>query len=696
MKKLFCALLMAVFFWDVTGICGETIETEETTAPQETTATQEVEKVVVTAQKKEEELKDVPISMDVFSDTQLEDAAINTTTDLIKFSPNVFMKESHVEHALVIRGISSFQSSVYSPAGFYVDDISYPLHYTQNADLFDVERIEILKGPQGTLYGRNSESGVLNIITKQPGNESEAMVSGEYASYDTYRFGASLKEPIVSDTLFFGGSFKLDTSDGYTENISNGDDTVSDWEHLSGRTTLRWTPSDPWDISFISDIQSFNDHGGGFRYNDGPYATGQYEVQRDTDEYVDQNSNSQNLRLKYTADAFEVLSVTSLLNQDLDKVNDVDMWDSSTNEKTSRFQIDEQQFSQELRISSTGDGTFEWLAGAYGFTEDTRLQIQYDIVSSSITAMNPVTDIDSSGGAVFAQGTYTLFEKLHLTAGLRFDHQEMDGHRNDDIKKTTNDDSLTFDEVLPKIAVNYDITPDVMGYVSSSKGYLVGGFNWMTTSSDDRFTYDSEYTWNYEAGIKASWFSGKLVSNLSVFYIDITDKQVTEYDATTSSITVTNAAKAHSQGLELQVQASPATGLDLFAGFGYTKSVFDDFTTIDSSSTVQDYDGNDLTYAPRYTYNLGAQYRFANGIFCRADVFGTDRFYGDTANTATQSAYETLNLKLGYEQETFDLYVYAKNVLDQEYLTYVQSSGSYTIGYDGEPQVFGVCARIRF
>jgi len=696
MKKLFWAFLMAVFCGDVPGIHGQVLEPKDMTETQAKTEIQEVENIVVTAQKKEEALKDVPISMDVFSDVQLEDASINTTTDLIKYCPNVFIKESHVEHALVIRGISSFKSSIYSPAGFYVDDISYPLHYTQNTDLFDVERIEILKGPQGTLYGRNSESGVLNIITKQPGNESQVKVSGEYAGYDTYRFGISFQEPIVSDTLFLGGAFKLDTSDGYTKNLSDGDDTVADREHFNGRGTLRWTPSTPWDIAFIFDIQSFNDHGGGFRYINGPYATDRFEVRKDTDEYVDQTSSSQNLRVKYKTDAFEVLSVTSVLDQALEKQNDADAWDSITNQKNNFFKIDELQYSQELRISSTDIGRFEWLAGVFGFAEETRFDFQYNNLISATTLMHPVTEIDASGWAVFTQGTYTPFQKLHVTAGLRFDHQEMEGQQNDAIKNITNNDAMSFDEILPKIALSYDITPDVTGYVSASKGYLVGGFNWLNSPSDDSFTYDSEYTWNYEAGIKASWYSGRLLSNFSVFYIDITDKQVTEYDSNIRTTTVTNAAKAHSQGMELQLQARPVSGLLLFAGVGYIKSVFDDFTTIDSSATVQDYAGNDLTYAPRYTYNLGVQYRFQNGLFCRADLFGTERFYGDSANTVSQRSYETLNLKLGYEQEKFDLYVYAKNVFDEEYLTWLQASGTSTIGYDGDPRVIGVTANFRF
>nr|WP_319492897.1 TonB-dependent receptor [uncultured Desulfobacter sp.] len=701
---LFFAFAMAISFGNIPAVSAQTRQVqndEEIEKNQDTPGTQQLEQVVVTARKKEENVQDVPISMDVFSASQLEDRTVRSMVDLIKFSPNVFIKESHVEHALTIRGISSFKSAIYSPAGFYVDDISYPLHYTQNTALFDVERIEILKGPQGTLYGRNSESGVLNIVTRQPGNERQASVNAEYASDNTYRFGVNLKQPIVKDTLYFGGAFQFDTSDGYFTNIANGDDTAMDQEHLNGRATLRWTPSMAWDIAFITDIQSENDHGGGFRYIDGPCATDRYEVRKDTDEYVDQDSNSQNLRIKYKADNFEVLSVTSALSQSLDKQNDADAWNNASNQKLNIFKIDERQYSQELRISSTGQNSFEWLAGVYGFIEDTTFDFQYDWVSMSRTMKHPVTDIDSSGLAAFMQGTWTPLQKLHITAGLRFDHQEMDGSQRDDVQGIINDDSQTFDEILPKIAVTYDIAPDIMGYVSASKGYLVGGFNWLNSPNDDTFTYDSEYTWNYEAGVKAAWCSGRLVSNLSVFYIDIKDKQVTETDPDTIATTITNAAKAHAQGLELQLQAKPLKGLDLFAGFGYTKSTFDDFTALvwndNNTALIQkDYSGNDLTYAPRYTYNLGVQYRLSNGLFCRADYFGTDKFYGDPANKTSQSAYATLNLKVGYEQEHYDVYLWAKNVLDEEYLTWVNTSGSYTIGLDGDPRVCGVTVNIRF
>ncbi len=165
---------------------------------------------------------------------------------------------------------------------------------------------------------------------------------------------------------------------------------------------------------------------------------------------MDQDSNSQNLRVKYKADNFEVLSVTSMLDQSLDKQNDADAWNSSSNQKLNIFKIDEHQYSQELRISSTGPRTFEWLAGVYGFIEDTTFDFQYDWISMSKTIKHPVTDIESSGLAAFMQGTYTPMQKLHITAGLRFDHQKMDGRQHDDVQGITNDDSQTCDEILQR------------------------------------------------------------------------------------------------------------------------------------------------------------------------------------------------------------------------------------------------------
>ena len=658
--------------------------------------------LIVTAGKKEEESQKVPAGMDVFSNVQLEDAGIETTYDLTRFSPNVTMKQNYTEHVIVIRGIPSFRGSTHSPAGLYIDDASYPLHYTQNTTLFDVERVEILKGPQGTLYGSNTESGIVNIITRQPGNEFRGKIFGEYGSDNLIRSGAAMSGPVITDTLFLGGAFQYKTSDGFIENLTNNDDQAADQEQTNGRASLRWTPSEALDISLIADVVSADNHIGGYRFISGAYATSPHEVRKDEDESYEEDNNSQVLRIKYKGHAFDLLSVSSHLDQRLDRVADSEMTDIAAIRKSSYFEVNTDQFSQELRVLSVENGPFEWIGGIYGFSEKSDFELRQDVVYKGITQMHPEVDIDTKGIAAFGQATYSPLDTLHLTAGIRFDHQTLDGDLYDVTSNSSCKDELTYDEFLPKFAVAYDISDDVMAYASVAKGYLVGGFNWTKTPVLETFTYDAEYTWNYELGLKTTWLNGKLLANLALFHTKIDDKQVSEYDPGTYLNEVTNAASAHSQGLEFDIKAMPAQGLELFAGFGVTESEFDTFmaTEWNANKTAlveKDYEGNDLPYAPKYTYNAGVQFRGRSGFFCRADILGSGKFYGDAENTASQSSYQTMNLRLGYEEERFDLYLWARNLFDEEYLTYVSPYGNAgDIGLDGEPLTVGLSLVLRF
>lgn len=660
----------------------------------------QVENLVVTAQKKEENMQQVPISMDVFSETDLEDAKIETTYDLVKFSPNVHIKESYVEHAIVIRGISSFAGSLYSPAGYYVDGISYPLHYMQNTGLLDIERTEVLKGPQGTLYGSNSESGVVNIITRQPDNAFQGKIISEIREYDTFKAGTSISGPVIKDKLYLGGSFQYEISDGYYENEITGSDTVNDRDHKNGRATLRWTPGDQWDISFIADMMKNDDHGGGYRFLTGPHKTDRFEIRKDNpcDEYIDQDENSQALRIKYKGDTFDVVSATSALHQTIDKQNEMNFWVPPKFKKCNIFKIKEEMLSQEFRVSSSTDGPFDWLAGLYGFTEKTNVDFNVFAKANNMAIQHPETDIETRGYALFGQGTYRFFDKFHITAGLRLDHLDLEGEFADTVKGISLQQDMSNDEVLPKLSAGYDISKDVMLYGSVSKGYLSGGYNFMNQSTDS-FHYDPEYTWNYESGIKTSWLANRLMANLSIFYIEIEDKQVADMDISTHVTTISNAGEAHSSGLELQFKAKPVQGLDLFAGFGYNASKFDKYTaTVKNgpTGTMQDLKNNSLPYAPEYTYNAGIQFRSANHFFYRADIFGTDKFYGNAANDCKQDGYQTVNLTIGYESNAFDIYLWAKNIFDEEYSTWIVAVGQDTMGRDGAPQTFGLTASYRF
>lgn len=669
----------------------------------------ELETMTVTAQKREENVQDVPVSMSVFSDIELEDAGIENTLNLTRFTPNVYMKYSTAGNIIVFRGISAFDTSIYSPAGFYVDDVCYPLHYMHNPDFFDIERVEVLKGPQGTLYGRNSESGVVNIITKQPDNELRGKIFGEYGNYDTshgkigsYRTGGNISGPIVRDKLYLGLAGQWEDSDGFMKNEYNDDDGAGKIDHKNGRASLRWTPTDRWDVTLIGDNMDADDGKGYYRFFTGPSKTGRHRIAYDGKNYWENEGNGQTLRVKYEGVVFNLLSVTGRRYYDSERGSDFDC--TSAPFGNNIFEFENNLLSEEVRVSSPkNNGPFQWLFGLYGFTEDTDVDFDMQRMNQAMKQTRN-TEIDIDGYAIFSQGTYTLFDRLHLTAGLRHDHLDLEGEQ-EFISANSMDKynkGLDYDEVLPKFSLAYNFTHDIMSYASVSKGYLAGGYSYNFATGPENFTYDPEYTWNYEIGVKTSWFDKKLKANLSLFYIDIEDKQVTEYvSGVMGARKITNAAEAHSQGIELELQTRPVNGLDLIAGFGYTDTEVDDwvateFNMVTSQFEQYDYTDNDLPNAPQYTYNLGVQYRHQNGFFGRADLLGIGDFYFDAKNKLKENAYQIVNLRMGYEGERFDIIFWCKNMFDEEFETVKMDWGGNELGQDGEPRMFGVTITCRF
>ncbi len=641
--------------------------------------------------------------MSAFSAVEIEDADIRNTLDLTRFSPNVYLKQLMPDNNIIIRGMTGFSPSMFSPSGFYVDDVNFPTNHMHNPDLFDIERIEILKGPQGTLYGRNTESGVINIITRQPDNDFRGKVFGEYYIYDTehgsapgYRAGGSISGPIINDKLYMGVSAQGEKSDGFMKNIYNDDDEAWKKDHLNGRFTLRWTPSDRLDISLIADAMEVDDGKGNYKFYTGSASTNRNEINYDGEYSLEQEGNGQTLKIKYTGDKFNLVSVTGVRNAETKNAGDIDCspYDYYGN---NIFDVDDELLSQEVRISSPDDKKdepFQWLFGLYGFKEETT-------VDQEMTGINRITDVDDSGYAMFGQGTYTFFDRLHLTAGVRYDHLTSEGEQEyiyGDLDKKYDDES-DLDEILPKFSLSYDFADTIMAYASVSKGYLAGGYSYYFGSDKENLTYDPEYTWNYEIGTKTSWLDNKLIANLSVFYIDMTDKQVIEWVGGTLQ-TVNNAGEAHSMGVEVELRARPMSGLDLFCGFGLIKAEFDKWTTDYNSDTGQfeeyDYKNKTLPDVPEYTYNLGVQYRHRTGIFARGDLLGTGPFYGDAKNTSKVDAYQLVNLRIGYETEHFDIVFWCKNLFDEEYQRYKMAWGSADIGIEGDPRMIGTTVTYRF
>jgi iron complex outermembrane receptor protein len=687
--------LLALSVWNPAGA-----------AQKEETESHHLQRLTVTAQKREADIQKVAVSMDAFSGEQLESLGIYTVNEMTQFVPNVHLQRNSYENNLVIRGVAPMGNTLTGPAGLYIDDVPLPFNYMFNWDLFDLERVEVLRGPQGTAYGRNTESGLIKIISKQPDNFLRAKAYGDLGFYDSnngtipsYTVGASASGPIVDEKLYLGLAGRFVNSDGFMKNIYDDGDDIGRINRFGGRAILRWTPSQAWDVSFIVDMLNTDDGDGFYRFTSGPYKTERNQVNYDyTNSKIEQDGYGLNLRLKYQGSWFDMVSVSGRRYWHGDTAGEFDLSPEPYGYGDSDYKST--LLNQELRFSSPAQnkGPWKWLIGLYLFHEDD--DIKYLSTYAGLTK----SDIEILGTALFGQVTYTLFGKLHLSGGLRLEKLDQSG----DQSFTATGQSTTMswsrdqdsEEVLPRLEVSYDFSERIMVYVSASKGYLSGGYRFWSNTSPEQFTYEPEYSWNYELGVKASFWDERLILNGSIFYIDMQDKQVLEYSPELGNSKLRNAAEAHSQGFELEAKANLCQGLDVFAGFGYTEAKIDDWlaTEMDSSGRVvtYDYGDKDLPDVPRYTYNLGLRYRHSSGFMARVDFLGVGEFYNDATNLVKTDPYNLVNLRLGYLSEKYDVILWVKNLFDEDYFSKKYDWGGAYMGYETAPRMVGISLVWRY
>ncbi|WP_320040220.1 TonB-dependent receptor [uncultured Desulfobacter sp.] len=647
--------------------------------------------VVVTAAKQETLAKDTPGSISVVDAQIIDEQNIRTTEEMTRFVPNLFFKTATSGDAFVSRGISTIDTSLYSPLGFYIDDVAYPLSYMQSRFLFDIERIEVLKGPQSTLYGQNSSSGVINMVSAPQGNEPRARVLLEAGSHETFTAGAMVGGAMKKDKLFYTVSALKSVSDGYMENTNLDSDTVSDNDGFTGRASLRFTPSEALDITLALDGTDRETGLDDLRYLDGPSATQTYKVLNNQASWADQDSFGQSLVIKYAYHDIDVVSVTS--HQDFNRRHTMDSDRSAMRLGVSFIDIDRTSWTQELRLSSSAGGFFSsWLLGAYASTENLDNSWDLDHVSVSL-ANTRVTEADTDRLALFGRVSKALTEKLTATAGLRLDHAAASGSQiyTRASGVTVYDRDITDTQLLPMASLSWKFSHDTMGYLTFSTGWMTGGYDVYSATTQDNFAYDPEYTRNYEAGIKTSFFDNRLRADFSVFYTDITDKQIREEAAggSVGAWKITNAADAHTQGVELELRALPIRNLELFAALGYTQAEIDDWTGT-LNGTAKDYSGCTLPWAPALTANAGFSYTHESGWYSTANVFWAGRQYFDAANTLEDDGYVLVNFKAGYRWRQWDIALWCKNLFDQEYAQKMVASSGYTLVEDGAPRTLGI------
>jgi len=649
-----------------------------------------LEPVTVTVRKQEEDAQKVTASMDVFTDIEIADSGSQAISDLTGYMPNVFSNLNYGINRIVFRGLKGPDSLLWAPSAFYVDGVNYLLAEMRNPDLLDMASIEVLKGPQGSLYGGNSETGVVNITTRKPNNTLSASLNGGYSSFNTQKIMGKANIPLIEDKLFFNAAASGQRSDGFMKNEYTGD-YASGMEHFNVRGAFHWLATDDLAVDLTLNYLNYDDEDGSFRIDKGPGKTAPYKIDYDGLNSITREANTQALRLKYQSGIGTIMSITTRNDLAYDYYGDGDLTSVAANSTNYFVKKEFEAYSQEFRVASPeDDGPWEWLFGLYGLVQKMDMDKRIAMVAMADSRQ---TEVSSQNVALFGQSTYSFAGQFHLTGGLRLDYTQLQGDQDyEDFFGTAYnfEDNIYNTEFLPELTLAYDLTEDAMLYASASKGFLAGGFNTAFGSSQEQFVYDAEHMWSYEIGTKTSWLDNRLQVNWAGFWQEIDDKQILSQIGLNRW--VDNANRARSIGFELDIKARPMQGVDLFAGLGYANATF-----LDWDNGVNDYTDNALPFAPEYTYHAGAQYRQESGVYGRFDMTGVSAYYSDSANKCECDGYQVYNMRLGYEAERYDVVLWCKNLFDREYIVDKRDWGAGTEAVmDGAPRSIGLDLAMRF
>lgn len=674
------------------------------------------EPVLVTARKWVELSRDVPQSLTVMPEGLLRDAGLRSMREASFLVPNLFINEFSSRRLSfpTIRGIGS---GVGDPAvTTYIDGVPQLTINSTNLPLIDVERIEFLRGPQGTLYGRNSIGGLIHIITQRPDNTLRVRGGATLGNYDLQEYEFSAGGPLVADELFFSLTGLHSSRDGYTRNAFTGND-VDDRDSLFGRGQILWTPSEQ--SEFRLSVYGEKSRDGGFVLSElNGLRRHPNRINQNFEGLAHRDLAGSSLTWNYYGESIDFVSITSFQDWSIFETADFDF--TFIDAVRRRTRESQQYFTQEVRVSSAADAnlavgedaSLKWILGASLFASDSDRLARNNFRPGGIGIFFPPEqvgidtqfgDFEDLGLAAFGQGTLTLGERLDLTAGLRFDFERKEATVNRTFEtggftvlSTTTNLDRDFDEVVPRFSAAYRFADNVMVYGLAAMGFKAGGFN--LSAPTGRLAFDQETSWTYEAGIKSTFLDERLAVNASIFHIDWDDLQLSLFDAMTGGY-IANAASATSRGFEVEVGLKPAEEWDLFAGLGFTDAEFDRF--IDPFGA--DVSGRKLAFVPERTWNFGAQYsgRLCESAtwFVRGEYTGVGTYYYDAGNRAAEQ-FELANFRVGVRSRNVSVEGWVRNAFDQDYVLVAFQPSPFDptafVGESGAPQTFGITVNITF
>lgn len=679
----------------------------------------QIEEIVVTAQKREQSLQDVPIAITAFSSSDVERLNAADVSDLQYSTPNLFVgQNSRSVPKIGLRGISdqSRNPGYDNRVSVYVDGMYVGRSGASNQSTLDLERIEVLRGPQGTLFGKNTVAGAISMTTKKPVEVFSGFIEAEVGNYDRLSVTGMVNGALIEDRLFAKLLLNDTQRDGHLDNLSNGKD-LNGLDQQNARLQLRWLAGSATEMNFyIESSDNAGDYVGAEAVPD-MFAGQPYTVNIDADtiSFIEQFGTGLNIEHELDNE-FTLTAISGYRESDSFARLDEDYSPfpiavSNTREKSDHF-------SQELRLSSPATEDYDYVIGLYYFDQTNESASSGLIGPAGPAAGLPAnTRVDLPGAvdvhsfAIFSHGNYRINEQLEITAGLRYTYEKKEVAFS--ITDTSGlfasgsfSDERSASNWSPKLGLNYTVGEDLMVYGSYAKGFKSGGWNIDFLSSFDNIDFDDEEVDSFELGIKSTLADGRVRLNAALFHADYSNYQVFQFVPQTNGttlFTLTNAGEVTSRGVEMDINWAVTDAVSLWASYGYTDAVFEKFKN--GGGAGIDFDDNKAPDAPENNVSIGVEYRHSladlGDLILQLDYSYRDQFYTHPNNFEVNrvESYDLVNGRIGIESDdgVWSVFAWAKNLTDNQEINNRNVSffgiarASYT-----EPRTYGVSLKYHF
>lgn len=682
----------------------------------------QLDEVVVTARRTQERSIDVPISVTALSGEALQQAGVTSARDLGQITPGLNFQANGAAAQPAIRGVSSAGSNPGDAANvaIYVDNVYLPFQQVGFLDLSSVSQVEVLKGPQGTLFGRNATGGAIVVRTLNPDFAPSGQLSTSYASFNRREIYGYATGALIDNVLAANLSVQYRKDDGFVEDFRSGADLAAA-DELFVRGKLLWEPSDVTQIQLVADylevsnISSFSPIAlnGNTAARALPGFAAIIDQQRPfhtalsiVPENKARSGGGLSLEASTRAGPFTLSSTTAYREYDFLSVTDSDM--SPALLAQSDLVYDVGTFTQEFLATASDLGRFSVVAGLFYMNDRNKVAIDSYSSTAASNYTTPVllasvfNDVTTESFAAFSEVTLEAIDNLFVTVGLRYskDNLSYDGAMTTVAGTTRVSPESSADNISPRISVRYALNPRLNVYGTYSRGFKAGVFS---TTSLATTAVDPEFVDAYEIGLK-----GRLTSwarlEAAAFHYDYKDLQVQAFGAVSTVATLQNAASAKIDGLEASLNLAPIDGLSVKLGLAYTDASYEGFPSAQAFvprgtggnvSTTIDAKGKTMIRTPPYTVNLAANYQtplFGGRLEVGGNIYRSGEIFYDVSNRIRQAPVTIANANLGWvpANEAWKISVFGNNITDATYLSSVLVSGTGDSANYARPASFGV------